>query len=51
MNTKKVDDIVVIGGGTAGWLTALLAKQFQPNKNVVLIGSIIFMSTEDNTKV
>jgi tryptophan halogenase len=39
MNTKKVDDIVVIGGGTAGWLTALLAKQFQPNKNVVLIES------------
>ena len=39
MNTKKIDDIVVIGGGTAGWLTALLAKQFQPNKKVTLIES------------
>ena len=36
---NKINDIVVIGGGTAGWLTALLAKQFQPNKNVVLIES------------
>lgn len=36
---KKIDDIVVIGGGTAGWLTALIAKRYQPNKNVVLIES------------
>lgn len=36
---RKINNIVVVGGGTAGWLTALLAKRYQPNKNVILIES------------
>ena len=31
--------IVIIGGGTAGWLTALYAKQKLPNDQVILIES------------
>jgi tryptophan 7-halogenase len=31
--------IIVIGGGTAGWLTALYAKQQLPNDEVILIES------------
>jgi tryptophan halogenase len=32
-------NIVVVGGGTAGWLTALYVKKVFPEKNVVLIES------------
>jgi tryptophan halogenase len=32
-------EICVIGGGTAGWITALSAKKFYPNYNVTLIES------------
>lgn len=31
--------LVVVGGGTAGWLTALLAKKYCPEKNVVVVAS------------
>jgi tryptophan halogenase len=32
-------NIVVVGGGTAGWLTALYAKKVYPNDNVTLVES------------
>jgi tryptophan halogenase len=32
-------DIAVVGGGTAGWLTALHAKKQYPNKNITVIES------------
>lgn len=31
--------VVVVGGGTAGWLTALFARQCSPNDDIVLIES------------
>jgi glycine/D-amino acid oxidase-like deaminating enzyme len=31
--------VVVVGGGTAGWLTALMAKKSQPNLNITVIES------------
>jgi tryptophan halogenase len=38
---KKVmtKNIVVVGGGTAGWLTALMAKKSYPKLNIILIES------------
>jgi tryptophan halogenase len=39
MTTKKINNIVVIGGGTAGWLTALLCRAYQPKVNVTVIES------------
>jgi tryptophan halogenase len=33
------DNIVIVGGGTAGWLTALFAKKKYPDSNVTLIES------------
>ena len=39
MNKRSVENIIVLGGGTAGWLTALYAKKVFPNKNVTLIES------------
>jgi tryptophan halogenase len=41
MTVDEIDlkDIVIIGGGTAGWLTALLCKAYQPNKDITLIES------------
>ena len=35
----KKNNIVVLGGGTAGWLTALFAKNVFPEKNITLIQS------------
>jgi tryptophan halogenase len=32
-------NIVIIGGGTAGWLTALYAKQIYNDKNIILVES------------
>jgi tryptophan halogenase len=32
-------NIIILGGGTAGWLSALLVKQFYPDENVTLIES------------
>jgi tryptophan halogenase len=31
--------VVVVGGGTAGWLTALMAKRSQPHLNIIVIES------------
>ena len=31
--------IVILGGGTAGWLTALITKKFYPNYDITLIES------------
>ena len=33
-------NIVVVGGGTAGWLSALFAKKRYPNDNVIVIESV-----------
>jgi tryptophan halogenase len=35
----KTKNVVVVGGGTAGWLTALYTKKVYPKKNVILIES------------
>ena len=32
-------NIVILGGGTAGWLTALLVKQFYPTDNITVVES------------
>lgn len=34
-----MNNIVVVGGGTAGWLTALTARYFLPNDNITVIES------------
>lgn len=36
---SKVNDVVVVGGGTAGWLTALAINKMHPDLNVSLIES------------
>ena len=38
-NFKTIPNIVVLGGGTAGWLTALTAKKAMPQANVTLVES------------
>ncbi len=35
----KKNNIVILGGGTAGWLTALFTKNIFPEKNITLIQS------------
>ena len=39
MNQRSVMDIVVLGGGTAGWLTALYAKIVMPTKRITVVES------------
>jgi tryptophan 7-halogenase len=39
MEYRSTDNLVVVGGGTAGWLTALTAKKKFPNSEVTLIES------------
>ena len=36
---NKLENIVVVGGGTAGWMTALTVKRRLPNANVKVIES------------
>ena len=36
---RSLQDVVVVGGGTAGWLTALYAKVALPNSNVTVVES------------
>ncbi len=38
--TDKINDIVIVGGGSAGWMTAaMLAKQLESNVNITLVES------------
>jgi tryptophan halogenase len=39
MKSKNIKDIVIVGGGTAGWMTASLLIKFYPDKNITLIES------------
>jgi tryptophan halogenase len=39
MKKRNIDNITVLGGGTAGWLTALYVKKVFPNKNITLVES------------
>ena len=36
---RNIDNLVVIGGGSAGWLTALYAKKNMPDLNITVIES------------
>jgi tryptophan halogenase len=36
---KSTDNIVIVGGGSAGWMSAALLIKFFPNKNITLIES------------
>ena len=35
----KVDNIIIVGGGTAGWMTATTFVRLFPNKKITLIES------------
>lgn len=40
MNDKKIKDIVIVGGGTSGWMTAaMLIKLFKQQLNITLVES------------
>jgi len=39
MTKRSIDKIVVIGGGTAGWFTALYARAVMPDKQITVIES------------
>jgi tryptophan halogenase len=38
-NPRAIKDITVLGGGTAGWLSALYAKTIMPTKSITVIES------------
>ena len=38
-NTRAIKTITVLGGGSAGWMTALYAKAIMPEKDVIVIES------------
>jgi tryptophan halogenase len=35
----NIENIVIVGGGSAGWMTASALIKFFPNKNITLIES------------
>jgi tryptophan halogenase len=35
----KIENLVVVGGGSAGWLTALILQSYQPSKKITVIES------------
>lgn len=37
--TKKVDSITIVGGGSAGWMSAATMIKFFPNKKITIIES------------
>ena len=37
---QKKTDVLIIGGGPAGVISAITAKQFYPDKNILLLKSI-----------
>ncbi len=39
MSNKTLKNIVIVGGGTAGWMTALYANKVLPKHNVILVES------------
>lgn len=39
MKNRSVKRVVVIGGGTAGWMTALYAQKMLPNKEIIVVDS------------
>ena len=39
MNKNSIDKIVIVGGGTAGWLTALYANLILPQSKIIVIES------------
>lgn len=39
MSNRNIENLTVVGGGTAGWLTALYAKVVLPTKQITLIES------------
>lgn len=39
MNKRSLKNIVILGGGTAGWITALYVKRVMPDSNITLIES------------
>jgi tryptophan 7-halogenase len=39
MSDKIIKNILIVGGGTAGWMTALYAKQALPESNITLVES------------
>jgi len=42
--TKKIDKVVIVGGGSAGWMTAASFIRAFPNKNITLIESSDFQT-------
>ena len=36
----KIRNIIVLGAGTAGWLTALFVRKLFPHYNIKIIGNI-----------
>ena len=42
MSNKR---IIVLGGGSAGWLTALLTREFYPEFDITLIEIVVKAAT------